>query len=540
MGNIVTKDKFIGGGGPLVQVLDAAELENDKPQQVQVKGPDGATTSLLLVKHSTPSPAGGSPKKSSANGEVITALGSKCPHYGAPLVNGHFEGGRIRCPWHGACFSTQTGDIEDFPAIDSIPCVQLRQEKGKIVMPAEQLKLFQSRTRELLTKEVRKQRAHATEGHGNVVIIGSGGAGQACADELVRGGFRGRIRVVTSDAALPYDRPKLSKNPAAEFEQLALREEDYYKAAHVEVILGTSVTSVDSSAKTVCLKRNGSDETEEIMYQTLVIAPGASPVKLPLPGIESTDSVLTIRSLADAGRIAAHIKEGARLVVLGGSFVALELAAFARGKGAAVTVVMRGQVPFETSLGPEIGAKIKALHEVNGVVFETGTSFQVIYAHDDSREFKEVLLTNGKIVEGDVCVLGVGATPATEFLKETHSNWLDEKGFIPVDKNLRVNGTSKEDEVFACGDATTFPYRTGFVGGSRVNISHWQVAQNMGRAVGKAILAAEAKKEEDQTPFTVAPFFWTVHYGKSIRFSAMVHHQCLSLSGMPAGMGSES
>lgn len=170
----------------------------------------------------------------------VTAIGTKCSHYGAPLIKGALGDGRVRCPWHGACFNTKTGtlikfiyncaphflqnsgDIEDFPGLDGIPCYEVRDVSGKLVVRARRKDMeANKRTCTMVAKESSNQKT--------AVVIGGGGAGASCAETLRQQGFTGHVILVSQEKHLPYDRPKLSKALDAEAGNLALRKEDFYK-----------------------------------------------------------------------------------------------------------------------------------------------------------------------------------------------------------------------------------------------------------------------------------------------------------------------
>lgn len=192
----------------------------------------------------------------------ISALGTKCTHYGAPLVTGVVGEGRIRCPWHGACFNIETGDIEDFPGLDSIPCYQVRVEEGQVIVRAKKSELQANKRTLLMTKrDVNDSRIF--------LIVGGGPSGATCAETLRVKGFTGRIVLISNESTLPYDRVKLSKTMDAA--PVHLRSQKFYDDNNIEIITGVSATSLNSKDKEISLS-NG----DKIKFDKIYLATGAS------------------------------------------------------------------------------------------------------------------------------------------------------------------------------------------------------------------------------------------------------------------------
>uniref|UniRef100_A0A673NN14 Apoptosis-inducing factor 3-like n=1 Tax=Sinocyclocheilus rhinocerous TaxID=307959 RepID=A0A673NN14_9TELE len=402
-------------------VCHVKDLENGQMREVDL----GAGRALLIKEH----------------GEFF-AMGHKCPHYGAPLVKGVLSKGHVRCPWHGACFNITTGDIEDFPGLDSLPTFQARVEKEKVIIRANKQALQTQRRSKAMSKC--SAVINSSTGFSHILIIGSGPAGLVCAETLRQEGFTDRIVMCTMDKHLPYDRPKLSK-----------------------------VVSVDVKTRTVTFR-----DGFKMEYRKLFIATGSRPKPLSYKG-KDVGNVFHLRTPEDANSIAT-LASSKNAVIVGTSFIGMEVAAALTYKAHSVSVIGIEAVPFRKALGEKVG---KALMKL-----------------------KEVVLKSGKVLRADVCVIGIGeSVPATAFLKQSGVH-MDSKGFIPVNKTMQTN----IDGVFAGGDVVTFPL--ALRSNKKVNIPHWQMAHVHGRV---AALSMMGKASEIKT----VPYFWTAMFGKSIRYA---------------------
>ena len=240
-----------------------------------------------------------------------------------------------------------------------------------------------------------------------------------------------------------------------------------------------AVTSVDSSNKTVTLE----DGKEKIPYDTLILASGGVPRRLPIEGA-NLENVYTLRTVQDAQKIdsgkrfpasAARwltydeaCQEGKHLVVIGSSFISMELVvAVSKRKLASIHVIGMEQYPFEAVLGKEIGAGLKQYHETQGIAFRGSTSVKAI-RKESGEALTKVELSNGEVLSADVVIMGVGVRPATDYLKE--SGWeLEKDGSVKVDELLRVPGHA---DVYAIGDIATYPQLPG---GTYRRVEHWNV-----------------------------------------------------------------
>ncbi|XP_046386365.1 apoptosis-inducing factor 3 isoform X2 [Ischnura elegans] len=437
---------------------------------------------------------------------VISALGTKCSHYGAPLNTGALGNGVVRCPWHGACFNTKTGDIEDFPGLDSIPCYQVTVEKSGNVKVKARKDLLEAnkRIKEMVPRDLNNNTTY--------VVLGGGGAGACCVETLRQEGFSGRIVMITAENHLPYDRPKLSKMLDTSAAKISLRTPEFYEEHGIEVINGTEATGVDTNARTVKLNKGA-----DVSYDKLFIATGSTPRVPELPGV-NLENVLTLRTIVDANKIAEKSK-GKKVVILGTSFIGMEVASYLCDKASSVTVVGRGAVPFAASLGPQIGERLKRLLEGKNVHFVMNNSIKCFIGGEGGEEnlLKEVELENGEKIPADVCILGLGALPNTSFLEGSGINL--ESGNVVVNNNLETNISG----VFAGGDIARAPLLTFASPVSdeempHAAIGHWQLANFHGRTAGCNMVNPNSKEVK------TVPFFWTAIQGKSVRYAGHIHN----------------
>ncbi len=283
--------------------------------------------------------------------EKVFATGASCTHYGGPLGEGLVVGETIRCPWHHARFSLCTGAAEGAPALNPIPCFAVEREGGSV------------RVDQKLNADFR---VSCPRNPASVVIVGAGAAGAACADMLRQKGYAGPITLVGEEQPGPVDRPNLSKDylaGTASEEWIPLRTIEYYESIQVAAVIGDTAVRIDPKAHEVTL-RSG----RVLKYGALLLATGAEPLSLSIEGT-ALPHVHCLRTLADSNAIIAQSQQAKRCVVIGSSFIALEVAASLRHRGLEVSVVGQGAIPLAKVLGPEFGRFIQHLHEQHGVRF---------------------------------------------------------------------------------------------------------------------------------------------------------------------------
>jgi NADPH-dependent 2,4-dienoyl-CoA reductase/sulfur reductase-like enzyme/nitrite reductase/ring-hydroxylating ferredoxin subunit len=413
------------------------------------------------------------------------AIGSKCSHYGAPLAQGVLSGNRICCPWHQACFDIVTGDLREPPALDGLPHFDVRLEgENVIVRVPEDIK--DQRTLPMAKYDTRVDSR-------SFVIIGAGAAGNAAAEILRQDRFQGRVIMVTRENHLPYDRPQLSKGYLKQDQSIfpTLRSEKFYSDHDIEIRTNRVVTQVDASDKAIVFNDGSS-----LSYDKLLLTTGARPRRLNVPGAE-LQNIFTLRSLNDADQIKAAAEKASRAVVIGASFMGMETAASMTECGLSVTIVAPESIPFERTLGREIGRMYQKLHEENGVSFKLSTG---VARFEGSDKVQTVVLDNGDRLKADFVVVGIGVQPVTDFLKGVEVN---SDGSVPVDKHLCI-----AEDLYAAGDVANFiDWRTE----ERIRIEHWRVAEQHGW------IAAHNMAGQD-VEFHGIPFFWTGQFGVSVRY----------------------
>ncbi|NVO83690.1 NAD(P)/FAD-dependent oxidoreductase, partial [Hymenobacter terrestris] len=337
------------------------------------------------------------------------------------------------------------------------------------------------------------------------VIVGGGAAGQFTAQTLRAEGFGGRLVLVGADPAAPYDRTKLSKGflaGKADKKTLPLRQPSFYQQHRIEVLTNTRATGLNLKKRQLKL-----EDHDPLHYDKLLLAPGSQPNTLPqLPGHELA-GVLPLRTAQDAEAIREAAAGARHVVIIGSSFIGMEVAASLAAenekqpnKERRITVVARGKEPFEKVLGPKIGAMFRNLHRRHGVQFKAEVEVEAL--EGENGRVTAVRLASGQRLPADLVVLGVGVRPATGFLDEAFE--LEKDGGLRVDAHLQA-----AEHVYVAGDVAFFPLAAGL---GQHRIEHWRLAQQHGACAARNMLGQE-------TAFSEVPFFWTQQYGKSLRYA---------------------
>jgi apoptosis-inducing factor 3 len=414
-------------------------------------------------------------------GDELFAVGAHCTHYHGPLAEGLVVGDTVRCPWHHACFSLRSGEPVRAPALDPIACWRVERQ-GDTAFVRE--KLPEREPSAALSTPAR----HAPS---SVIIVGGGGAGLAAADMLRRHGYDGPVTMISADDAPPTDRPNLSKDylaGKAEDDWIPLRSPEFYTDQRIELVLGSRVSSLDTGAREVLL-----EDGQRRAFGALLIATGADPVRLPIPGADGPQ-VHYLRSFGDSRALVDEARTARHVVVVGASFIGLEVSASLRSRGIDVEVVAPDAVPLERVMGLEVGRFIQTLHEAQGVVFHLG---QTVTRVDD----RTVTLSDGTTLDADFVVMGVGVRPALS---------LAETAGLALDRGILVNEylETSAPGIFAAGDVARWPDPHS---GDRIRIEHWVVAERQGQAAARNILG-------HREPFDAVPFFWSQHYDVTINY----------------------
>jgi NADPH-dependent 2,4-dienoyl-CoA reductase/sulfur reductase-like enzyme/nitrite reductase/ring-hydroxylating ferredoxin subunit len=405
-------------------------------------------------------------------GDEVFAIGATCTHYGAPLADGLLVGDTVRCPWHHACFSLRNGKVLRAPALSPIACWKVEQHDGLVYV------------REKL-KPPRHDASAAPGQPKSIVIVGGGGAGNAAAEMLRQLGFSGHITLLSADASPPYDRPNLSKGvlagtAAAEF--MPPRSMGFYKKLDIDLRLNARVASIDIASRQVEL-----EDDSHHSYDALLLATGADPVRLDLAG-SNLPHVHYLRTLADCDALIANAKTARRAVVIGASFIGLEVAASLRARNIDVQVVGREAIPMEKVLGPDVGNFIRRLHEQHGVRFYLGST-------PTSIDATSVSLQSGERLDADLVVIGVGVKPSLA---------LAQQAGLAIDRGVSVDVylETSTPGIFAAGDIARWPDP---LTGERIRVEHWVLAQRQGQTAARNMLGMRER-------FDAVPFFWTEQY----------------------------
>ena len=405
-------------------------------------------------------------------GDEMFAIGATCTHYGAPLVDGLIVGDTVRCPWHHACFSVTTGEALRAPALNPVSCWRV-ERRGNIAYVKEQ---------ERSQPRVLGPAAGITD---SIVIVGGGAAGNAAAETLRREGYSGHVTMLSADVSLPCDRPNLSKGylaGVASEESNLLRSAQFYNEQKIDLHLGGRVAAIDI--------HNGRVEMVDgarHAFGALLLATGSEPVRLDVPGAE-LPHVHYLRTVTDSRAIVSKALASRRAVVIGASFIGLEVAASLRARNIDVHVVGLETIPMERILGPDVGKFIRKLHEDNGVTFHLGTTATSI-------DEQGVTLKNGDKLQADFIVVGIGVRPETA---------LAARAGLAVDRGVTVDEylEASAPRIFAAGDIARWPDR---LTGESIRVEHFVVAERQGQTAARNILGQRER-------FDAVPFFWTEQY----------------------------
>lgn len=464
------------------EVPDVATLADGEMKQVSVDG-----TELLIAR---------------VNGE-FHAIAAHCTHYGAPLVDGVLNGNRLVCPWHHACFNAKTGDNLEPPALDSLPCFDVRLEDNEIIV-----RLPDERTDRRVPIMSRRD---AEIDSRLFVILGGGAAGYAACQTLRQDGFKGRVLMITRESRSPYDRPNLSKDyleGKAEAAWMPLRSDDFYADHDIEILRERQVASVDAINKTLAF---ASGETTH--FDKLLLATGGEPRSLNIPGSD-LNNIFVLRSYNDADKIIDATHDARKAVVIGASFIGMESAFSLASRKLDVTVVAPDHVPFERTLGKEIGEFFRQVHEEYGVQFKLGAT---AVRFEGRGQVHSVVLESGERIEADLVLVGVGVRPSTHFVKGLD---LTKDLAVAVDLTFRA-----AEDVYAAGDIAVFPSaRTS----EKQRVEHWRVALQQGRIAAHNMAGKFVE-------YRGVPFFWTqqfdaglIYVGHASRWTEIIYDGAVS------------
>lgn len=410
-------------------------------------------------------------------GAEVFAVAATCTHYGGPLADGIMDGAQLHCPWHHACFDVRTGEATRPPALSALTTYAIERHDGRIFVGGRAAPAVLSTAPPAAPE--------------SVVIVGAGAAGNAAAETLRREGYEGEITVVSAENSIPYDRPNLSKDflaGTAPEEWISLRSEEFYVDQQINLILDRRVTGIDTVRHRCAL-----DGGQELPYGALLLATGAVPVHLDVPG-NDLPHVYYLRTVAESRAIVGRAGQAASAIIVGASFIGLEVAAALRARGIDAHVVAPDPVPMARILGTELGAFIHRTHQEHGVQFHLE---RTVVSIDPSG----VTLSDGQHIEAELIVIGIGVRPALE-LADLSGLMLD-RGVV-VDEYLATSAPG----VWAAGDIARWP---DTYSGESIRVEHWAVAERQGQTAARNMLGHQER-------FDAVPFFWTQHYDVPINY----------------------
>jgi 3-phenylpropionate/trans-cinnamate dioxygenase ferredoxin reductase subunit len=327
------------------------------------------------------------------------------------------------------------------------------------------------------------------------VVVGGGLAGAKAVEALRDQGFEGGLVLLAAEQHLPYERPPLSKSylqTGEGLDEATVHTREWYTDHDVDLRLGTRVASIDRGAHEV-----GLEGGERLNYDRLLIATGSSPRRISLPGSD-LEGVVTLRTIEDSDRLRAAFHEGARIVLVGGGWIGLEVAAAARMAGADVTVLEALDLPLVRVLGPTMAKVFADLHREHGVDLRTSVKVE---GFEGEGAVSGVRLADGSVLPADLVVVGIGAAPNVE---------LAEAAGLDVDNGILVNaqGRSSDPDIFAVGDVASedHPFLK-----RRVRVEHWANALNQPAAVASGMLDREGGYDE-------LPYFFTDQYDLGMEY----------------------
>ena len=328
------------------------------------------------------------------------------------------------------------------------------------------------------------------------MIVGASLAGSRAAEAARRAGFEGSITLVGAEPHQPYDRPPLSKELLAtgpDATDVFFQGADHWASLDVEMVLGRPATALDVEAGTVSV---GDDA---IPYDGLVIATGADARRL--PGQPDLPGVHVLRTIDDSHAIETELANQPDVVVIGAGFIGSEMAASARTRNCRVTVLEAMHAPLVRGLGAEMGMACGQLHLDHGTDLRLSVAVDAI---EGGTQVEGVLLAGGSVVPADLVVVGVGVTPATD--------WLAGSGLV-VDNGVVCDATlaAGPPGVYAAGDCARWP--NAWIGPEAVRLEHWTNATEQGMAAGRNVVVGAS----EATPYSTVPFVWSDQYGSRIQ-----------------------
>jgi 3-phenylpropionate/trans-cinnamate dioxygenase ferredoxin reductase component len=328
------------------------------------------------------------------------------------------------------------------------------------------------------------------------VIVGAGEAGGSAAQVLREEGFDGRLVLVGAEEHLPYERPPLSKSYLSGEpykSEGSLQDQEWYDNQDIDLRLGRRAVSLDRSAREIVL-----DDDEWLRYDKLLIATGATPRRLDVPGA-NLGGVHYLRTLEDSQDLSHVLTAKAQVVVVGAGWIGLEVAATARGRDCRVTVIEPNDVPLKAAMGAQIGGFFADVHRQHGVEFEFGRTVTELRGHEN---VESVVMDDGREIGADLVVVGIGVHPVVGL---SEADLLADDGGARVDTQMRT----EDPDVFVAGDIASVENP---LYGRRIRVEHWANALMDGQIAARSMMGHASE-------FDPAPFFFTDQYNIGMEYA---------------------
>lgn len=437
--------------------------------------------------------------------EALFAIGNVCTHQFALLTDGYVEDGCVECPLHQGLFDLRTGAAKSAPVTEAVPTFAVKIENGEVLIdlerPSEVSVDDHSEGSPDTAAGAEAGSAPAAEVAPETlrsdpfVIVGAGQAGARAAEAAREAGFDGSIILIGEESTPPYERPPLSKDfllGRSNRDTIRVLSQERLDALGVELRTQTRVAAINRNDQTVTLAGG-----ERLRFGRLLLATGARVRRLEAPGTDG-EGIHYLRTVADAERLREALAPGRRLVVIGGGFIGLEIASSAREIGVETTVLEREETLMSRILPAAVALDVAARAVAAGVTLELGAEVEAFERVDGA--LQGVRLTDGRAIEADLAVVGVGAIPNSDLAERAG---LEVDGGVVVD----VYGRTSDPSIFAAGDATRNP-RAEETGLPR--LESWQNAQEQAIAAARTAVGRE-------TEYSVTPWFWSDQFGSTLQ-----------------------
>lgn len=330
-----------------------------------------------------------------------------------------------------------------------------------------------------------------------VIIVGGGQAAASLAHKMRSLGFDGALTMMCEEKTPPYQRPPLSKKyllGEMALERLYLRPEHYYVEQNITLHLGERVNAIDRQNNEIITEKG------QYAYDRLVLATGSTPRLLPAHLGGTLENVFSVRDLKDADSLAPHMKEGKRLLIIGGGYIGLEAAAVAAARGMDVTLIEMSERILQRVAAPQTSDYFRSLHQSHGVTIKEQTGLTRLLGQNGQVVGAE--LSDGSTLEIDLAILGIGITPATNLAQDCG---------LAIENGIRVDalGRSSDPNIWAAGDCCSFPYKDGYL-----RLESVPNAIDQAEVIAQNIMGAEIA-------YIPKPWFWSDQYDVKLQIAGL-------------------